>query len=275
MAQPQIAVVYLLRKANPEIYFRAFLDSISRHPGGMPYLPVVLHKGYEPDEVHPLAASWVDGGCAPRIVTVGDAGFDLTAYRKAAACLDQPRLLFLNSYSRLLAPQWLAKLVAASDDLGPGALVGASGSWEALDSTTPFPNICLRSNGFLINRERYLAFSHPLETKRDCNLFEAGPNNMTQTILSEGGKVAVVDRDGRVILPPDWPESLTFRSGNQQRLLIADNRTNDYQTAGGSRRRRRSRRAFGDRALVTLEPIWRRWRVARAWKLGQPLPDPQ
>ncbi len=275
MSEPQVAVVYLLRKGNPDAWFQAFLESVARHPGGMSYLPVVIHKGYEPGDIHPLVANWTDGGPAPLVLPMSDEGFALTAFRTAASAVSTPRILFLTSYSRMLANDWLAKLVAASDQLGPGAAVGATGSWEALDESTPFPNICLRTTGFLIERLRYLAFPHALESRYDGNLFEAGPNNMTRTILAESGKVAVVDRDGRVIAPRDWPESLTFRSGNQQRLLIADNRTHDYQTAGGGRRKRRAARAFGDLAMVTREPIWRRWRVGRAWKKGAPLPDHQ
>ena len=275
METPQVAVAYLLRKGNPDAWFRAFLDSVARFPGGMSYLPVVIHKGFGPGEVHPLVKTWTDGGTAPLLLPTSDEGFALTAFRAAAGAVETHRILFLTSYSRVLAAGWLAKFVAAADQLGPGSLVGATGSWEALDESTPFPNICLRTNGFLIERQRFLAFPHALEGRYDGNLFEAGPSNMTRTILAEGGKVAVVDRDGRVIAPRDWPESLTFRSGNQQRLLIADNRTHDYQTAGGGRRKRRAARAFGDLNLVTREPIWRRWRMARAWKQGTPLPDPQ
>jgi hypothetical protein len=98
---------------------------------------------------------------------------------------------------------------------------------------------------------------------------------MTRTILAEGGRVGVVDRDGRVLAPQDWPESLTFRSGNQERLLVADNRTNDYQTAGIGRRRRRARRAFGDRALIRSQFVLTRLAIARAWARGAPLPDVQ
>ena len=45
---------------------------------------------------------------------------------------------------------------------------------------------------------------------------------MTKTILSEGGKVPVVDRDGRS-LTPRLAESLACWSGVQQRLHIANN----------------------------------------------------
>ena len=275
MQSPDVAVVYLLRKVNPDHLFSAFLDSLDRCPGGLPYEAIVLQKGFEAGEVHPLTTRWRHGGSAPRCVTMEDTGFDLGAYRVAASATSAPSILFLNSYSRLLSPGWLAKMVRAATLLGPGSLVGATGSWEALDGSTQFPNVCLRSNAFLISRERYLAFEHRLETKRDCNLFEAGPEGMTRTILSEGGRIGVVDRDGRVIGPEDWPESLTFRSGNQERLLVADNRTMDYQTAGIGRRRRRAQRAFGDRALIRSQFVLTRLALGRAWARGTVLPDIQ
>jgi hypothetical protein len=275
MQPPDLAVVYLLRKVNPDHLFRAFLDSVARFAGGRPYEAIVLHKGFAAGVCHPLVECWMDGGAPARTVATDDTGFDLGAYRVAARATAAPRVLFLNSYSRLLAPDWLAKLAHASDRLGPASLVGAAGSWEALDDTTPFPNICLRSNAFLIERERYLAFPHRLDTKRDCNLFEAGPDNMTRRIRADGGRVAVVDRDGRMIDPEEWPQSLTFRSGNQERLLVADNRTMDYQTAGIGRRRRRAARAFGDSAYVTSQSMLQRWLLRRRWSHGLPLSSDQ
>ena len=264
-----VAVFYLLRNGNPDRLYAAFLESLRRYPAGMPYRPVLIEKGFAPGFVHPLTRTWpTPDGCAPEIVEITDEGFDLTAYRKAAQRIDAPLLLFLNSYSRVLAAGWLSKLYTAAESLGPGALVGATGSWEALGEHTTFPNVTIRTNAFLIERVRFLSFAHSLDTKRDCNLFEAGPDNMTKNIRAAGGRVAIVDRDGRVVEPDGWPEAGVFRSGNQERLLVADNRTIDYQCVSQRRRTRRARLAFGDRAVIRSQNFIYRWWLALAWRLG-------
>jgi hypothetical protein len=271
---PPVAVAYLLRKGNPPHLFEAFLDSLARHPPGMDYRPVLIQKGFEPDFAHPLAARWASQERPAEIVDVADAGFALTAFRDAAVAIDAPRQLFLTSYSRVLADDWLAKLVRAADDLGAGSLVGASGSWESLGPTTPFPNTTLRSNAFLIERDIFLAYPHPLDGRYDGNLFEAGPDSITHRTLTAGGRIAVVDRDGRAWSPSDWPDSRTFRSYNQEALLIADNRTVDYQCVSLRRRTRRAALAFGDRARIVPQNIFSRWHTRLAWRRGWRLPEP-
>lgn len=266
----KVAVCYLLRKGNPDRLFTAFLRSLHRYPAGMSYRAILIQKGFAPGFVHAQAKFWptVDGKL-PEIIDVSDEGYDLTAYRKTAQAIDAPMFLFFNSYSRVLAAQWLSKLYSAAESLGPKALVGATGSWESLGEHTAFPNVAIRSNAFLISRNNFLEFPHPLNTKRDCNLFEAGPDNMTKRTQVQGGQVAIVDCDGRILLPEEWPEARVFRSGNQEKLLIADNRTMNYQSVSLRRRTRRARLAFGDRALIEPQNFMSRWWHALSWRLGR------
>jgi hypothetical protein len=44
-----------------------------------------------------------------------------------------------------------------------------------------------------------------------------------------------------------WPESHTFRSGDQHNLLVGDNRTRDYQHADPAMRRALAAMAWGSR----------------------------
>jgi hypothetical protein len=265
-----VAVIYLLRNGNPDRLYATFLESLRRYPAGMPYRPVLIQKGFAPGFVHPLTRTWpTPDGCVPEVVEVSDEGHGLTAFRKAAQVIDAPLLLFFTSYSRVLAAGWLNKLYSAAKSLGQGALVGATGSWEALGGHTEFPNVTIRTNAFMIERASFLSFAQTLDTKRDGNLFEAGPDSMTRLIMAAGGRVAIVDRDGRVIEPDDWPEARVFRSGNQERLLVADNRTIDYQCVSLRRRTRRARLAFGDRAVIQSQNFIFRWWLALAWRLGR------
>jgi hypothetical protein len=264
-----IAVFYLLRAGNPEYLYSGFIDSLRRHPAGMEYCPVLIQKGFAPGFVHPLTRLWpLNNGTTLAVVDVSDDGFDLTAYRKAAGIIEANTMLFFNSYSRILATDWLIKLHAAHHKLGPNSIVGATGSWESVGNLAPFPNIAIRTNAFMIERELFLSFQHPLNTKQDCNLFEAGPDSMSRRIMENGGKVAIVDRNGRIIEPSKWPQSGVFRSGNQEQLLIADNRTMDYQRVSLRRRTRRARLAFGEQAVICSQNIFSRWWQAIIWRLG-------
>ena len=55
----------------------------------------------------------------------------------------------------------------------------------------------------------------------------------------------VVGRDGRSYERDRWRESATFRSGGQRNLLIADNRTAQYEQADPAFKRRLEQMAWG------------------------------
>ncbi len=131
-AGSQLGVVHLVRRANGLEPFRGFLDSYRRHAGGVEHELVLVLKGFdEPRSSEPyrelaedLAAGWL---------SVPDDGFDLGAYRHAAAALAHHRLLLLNSFSVILADGWLDLLAAAARAPRVGA-VAASGSWGSQSS---------------------------------------------------------------------------------------------------------------------------------------------
>jgi hypothetical protein len=54
-----------------------------------------------------------------------------------------------------------------------------------------------------------------------------------------------VGRDGVAHPPERWPESATFRAGGQANLLVADNRTRQYDRAEGAERRALAEAAWG------------------------------
>jgi hypothetical protein len=93
----------------------------------------------------------------------------------------------------------------------------------------PFPNPHIRTNGFMIERTTMLDLRFDGErTKMDSLRFESGKAGMTRQILGRGLEALIVGRDGRGYEPDEWYESRTFRSGEQENLLIGDNRTRQY-----------------------------------------------
>ena len=66
-------------------------------------------------------------------------------------------------------------------------------------------------------------------------------------------RCVVVDTEGRVFDVSDWPESRTFWSHGQDRLLVADNRSDEYAKA-----------AEADRPKLAYE----NWAGPRVWDRG-------
>ncbi|MFI5037022.1 MAG: hypothetical protein ACHP93_00915 [Solirubrobacterales bacterium] len=94
---------------------------------------IVLLNGVTADQ-RPALLAELDG-VEHRLLTLDQPVLDLAAYVQAAARLEHERLCFLNSYSAILAPGWLAKLVRALDQPTAG-LVAATGSWASVRSAT-------------------------------------------------------------------------------------------------------------------------------------------
>jgi hypothetical protein len=82
--------------------------------------------------------------------------------------------------------------------------------------------------------------------KRDTYLLESGRRSITRQVLERALRAVVVGRDGRVYGVKDWAASRTYRSGEQDNLLVADRRTADWQSASPRLRRRLSRDAWGE-----------------------------
>jgi hypothetical protein len=123
------AVVHLVRHANGLKPFEAFLASYRRFDAGLEHDLVLLFKGFpDPRDADPYLDRAADVSPARRDVT--DKGLDLTAYFAVARTLDYERLCFLNSFSEVVAPGWLALLDAALRDREVGA-AGATGSWAS------------------------------------------------------------------------------------------------------------------------------------------------
>ena len=121
------AVVHLVRAANGMEPFEAFLRSYAAHDAGAEHDLVLLLKGFaDRAAAEPFVRR--AAGLQAQTLHVRDDGLDLTAYRAAAETLEHRLLCFLNSFSTVLAPGWLAHLRGAHAPADVG-VVGATGSW--------------------------------------------------------------------------------------------------------------------------------------------------
>jgi hypothetical protein len=256
---------------------REFLGSYNAHPAGAEHELVIVLNGAGPDTRGSSARMELLAELRDtehRLIVLERPVLDLAAYGQAARQLQCPTVCFLNSYSLILADNWLGKLSAAlaQPDVG---LAGASGSWESqaewirgrarywpqqLAAVRParrdyprFPNPHIRTSAFMLERLAFSELGHDrAANKRATYLLESGRRSITRRIQAQGLRAVVVGRDGRDYDVAEWPTSHTFRSGEQENLLVADNQTRAYQQASPSQRRRLSRDSWG--APVDAQP---------------------
>ncbi|MDR3509488.1 MAG: hypothetical protein P4L64_16485 [Caulobacteraceae bacterium] len=261
------AVVYLSRHGNPARLTQGFLASLARYRPGADFDLVFLLKGYGPGQGDPVLEQH-RGALGREVIELRmpDDGFSIDADLFAARALaGYERLLFLTSFSLILADDWLAHYLAGFASAPDCGAIGATGSYEAIGGGA-FPNPHLRTNAFMIARDLLLDIDPgPLTTKAGNAQFEAGPRGLTAQLRERGLAPLVVDRWGAVWPQAQWRESRTFRAGDQEGLLIADNRTHDYQAGPHKRRRKLARLAWGDDRDVPRLGTLERWRREWAW----------
>jgi hypothetical protein len=275
---PSVCVVHLVWKPLGLETFNRFLSSYKQHKGGLDHELLVVFNGFKNrDEVNLYRESLQGFSYAPFILSRKVQ--DIPAYLAAAEHSSNEFVCFLNSYSVLLDEDWLTKLYShiVRDNVG---VVGATSSYQSLYSSIkesmstnsrgfvlrrlagalrrrralnrlekdfdPFPNPHLRSNAFMLPRKLILDLRHgSMRTKMEALKFESGKNNFTRQIQGKGLKALVVGRDGKAYEQEHWFESQTFKSGEQSNLLVADNRTQQYEMADVELRRAMTKTAWG------------------------------
>lgn len=129
-------VVYLTWGPLGPEPLREFLASYHRHPAGAPHRLVVLLNGVESGASRDVLRRELEH-TDHRLIDLERSLLDLVAYRAAADILSASRYCFLNSYSRVLADDWLAYLDRALDEPRVG-IAAASGSWASMLSYALF-----------------------------------------------------------------------------------------------------------------------------------------
>jgi hypothetical protein len=121
-----LGVVHLVWGPLGPTPLRQFVRSYRAYPPGVEHDVVILLNGVD-DAQRPALLAELDG-LEHRLLSLPEPVQDLAAYAWAGANLEHKRLCFLNSYSEILAADWLAKLDHALDQPQAG-LAGATASW--------------------------------------------------------------------------------------------------------------------------------------------------
>jgi hypothetical protein len=122
-------VVHLVRAANDYAAYERFIESLRLSPPGDEYDFVLAMKGFASSSmVDPYLRAARHLG--PEVVFLSDHGYDLNTYFEVVRRIGPRQYCFLNSYSVVLAPGWLASMRDAHR-LADVGLVGATGSWAS------------------------------------------------------------------------------------------------------------------------------------------------
>jgi hypothetical protein len=248
---PSVAVAYLARGAGNDwlASCERFLSSYTRHSAGIEHRLWILFKGF-PDAASLSQAQQLFSRLRHESLFLADDSFDIGAYIEWANHIDSDTICPMNTASEILSDEWLAKL-AANLSLPNVGLVGASASYESLndwnDNFPIFPNIHLRSNGFMLDRELFCRLSRDLQIrdKLDAFNFESGSESLTRRVAGLGLETLLVGRNGRGYAPEFWPVSDTFRLGFQNNLLIGDNQTRNFSGLSWNEKREFVLRTWG------------------------------
>lgn len=262
-----VYVVYLVWPPMGTEPLHRFAASYREYSAGLDHRLLFVLKGASTAviaaQVRALAAE-----LGAEHIQVPATGRDLHTYRLVAERISCDALCLLNSSSQILGRGWLRMLADALAQPSVG-LVGATGSFESALSAAPrplrpflrsryppFPNPHVRTNAFMLRRDLMLELDWPPGAggKRRALELESGFRGVTRQVQARGLRTLVVGRDGRAYAPAEWPNSCTFRSGTQENLLVADNRTRQYDNAPGPRRSELARFAWGDAVGVSLPP---------------------
>lgn len=170
-------------------------------------------------------------------------GQDLLHYRYVALGISSDYVLFLNTHTTIKAHGWLDLMMRQTESRNVN-LVGSMGSWESCPNDgVSFPNPHIRTNGFLVERKKFLEISdRRFRTKGECYDFESGPGNMASRLSS-----IVAGADGKGYFLNEMLASRTFRLGGQENLLFSDNQTRHYDAAGPEERARLRELAWGEK----------------------------
>jgi hypothetical protein len=149
-------------------------------------------------------------------------GYDMGTLQKIAPeSLEYDVVVHFGGHCRILADEWLRKIVSVFSN-PEVALVGTSASNENR------PHIRTCNFAYRPNLMKQILFPESLETKDSQYQMEYGENSLYNQFTSMGYICGIVDKQGN-FFKDNWIDTMTYRSGEQENLLIADRHTDAYQ----------------------------------------------
>lgn len=237
---------------NPEKEYdisivKTFLDSYKKYNAGIEHNLVIIAKNWtEENQYNELCDLAID--CGAQIVTLPDDGFDIGAFIRIAKILKSEYVFFLGSATTIVNDNWLLYPYNAFENDKSIKIVGAMGSWETGISDI-YPNPHIRTSAFMVNRESFLEYASTQKfpvTKEDTWHMEHCSNSISRYFLDKGYKIVVVNSDGEIFEPQDWPKSKTYMNPDSSKLLVADKWIEKYHNCVDFARAKKELEIWGE-----------------------------
>jgi hypothetical protein len=266
--EQRVAVAYLVWVPFGIGVYNDFLQSYIKNNAGSSHTLLLLFNGVKnTTDIKEFVDLTNNSNITNYEYLIFEKGQDMEVYQWSCSKVDFDVMLFLNSYSTFNTKNWLKiYLDNFNDAVG---MIGASASNQSIYSSVfktntllwefnksfnynyrkykllikafcywrfyfkPFPCPHIRATAYMIRRKDYLEIKSkfPLNTKFDAYKVECGYKSITNQLLKKGYQLGVVNCDGKYFDLNEAKQSLTFRTGNQEKLLINDKQTNWYSNA--------------------------------------------
>lgn len=281
--EQKIAVAYLVWVPFGINTYHSFLQSYLKHKAGAEHTLLLLFNGVKNATDIDTFFELTNNSLNEKYdFLIFEKGQDMEVYQLSCNMVNFDKILFLNSYSKFNASNWLKIYIDNfTDSVG---MIGASASYQSIYSSVfdsnkiywefdknfrhnyrkyklflkvffywrfyfkPFPSPHIRATAYMIRREDYIRVKNnfPLRNKLDAYKVECGYNSITNQLLKMGYKVGIVNLDGKYFDLSDAKLSNTFRVNNQEKLLISDKQTDWYENANEADKLHLKRLAWGN-----------------------------
>lgn len=197
--------------------------------------------------------------------------FDIGSFFRVSNSHTKRLILFLNSYAYPKCKNWL-KIFC--DNYENKSILGGHGSYGSISSQCLsffykdltllqsikygmvhfiycklFPNPHIRTSNFFVKSDDFnsLKISHFDFTKKiQNNYFESGRNGMTNQFLKKKFKLYLVNSDNQKFSINNWFQSRTAFLSNQEKLVISDHRTREFDNLNRNNKDKLKKINWGD-----------------------------
>lgn len=172
-----VGVVYIFPNVNARTYFglaQRFAATCLSHPAGYNHTLYLVHNGgpHPPSDLIPFQS------IPHQTIVRSNVGWDIGAYQEVAETIDCDLLVCLGAPVHFHKPGWLARMVEAYVDNGPGLY----GCWGYL-----YPNWHIRTTAFWCPPQLIQSYPYQIGSTRQSRYeFEHGSRSLTRHALSAG-----------------------------------------------------------------------------------------
>ena len=196
--------------------------------------------------------------------------FDIGSYFRIAEKYYKRCILFLDTHTRPITNNWLKIF---TNHYSEKKIIGATASYASLSSqflkfyypqhtkfqqlrwglkhlinVKLFPNPHIRTTGFFMKASDLLLLNFDRSKfikKIETNYFEGGRNGLSNISIQNGFELLVVNCANQAFKLSDWSKSQTFCTGNQEKLIFIDNRTEEYTNASFDIKKKMTKSTWG------------------------------